>query len=199
MQDILHRARVETKVRKTKLQAPAIELRTAGDPESMIPEVEEAIHGVAPSLPIFEVRTLHQALYSPNGLLLFEVVAALAGVMGTLGLVLAIVGVYGVLSYVVSQRTSEIGVRMALGAQRGDILRMVYRQGLWIVGIGLAVGLGGSFGAAHLLRSMIAVSAADPETFVTVPVLLGAIALFACYIPARRATRTEPMQALRTQ
>jgi predicted permease len=177
----------------------AIELRTAGDPESMIPEVEEAIHGVAPSLPIFEVRTLHQALYSPNGLLLFEVVAALAGVMGTLGLVLAIVGVYGVLSYVVSQRTSEIGVRMALGAQRGDILRMVYRQGLWIVGIGLAVGLGGSFGAAHLLRSMIAVSAADPETFVTVPVLLGAIALFACYIPARRATRTEPMQALRTQ
>jgi predicted permease len=177
----------------------AIELRTAGDPAAMIPEVEQAIHGVAPSLPIFEVKTLHQALYSPNGLLLFQIIAALAGVMGTLGLVLAVVGVYGVLSYAVSLRTSEIGVRMALGAQRSDILRMVFRQGLWIVGIGLAVGLAASFGAAHLLRSMIAVSAADPTTFVSVPALLAAIALLACYVPARRATRTEPMEALRVQ
>lgn len=147
----------------------------------------------------FEVKTLHQALYSPNGLLLYEVVAALAGVMGTLGVVLAVVGLYGVLSYVVSQRIGEIGVRMALGAQRGDILRMVYRQGLWIVGIGLAVGLAGSFGVAHLLRSMIVVSAADPATFVAVPAILGAIALLACYLPALRAIRVEPMQALRTE
>jgi putative ABC transport system permease protein len=88
---------------------------------------------------------------------------------------------------------------MALGANRSDILRMVYKQGLWIVGIGLTVGLALSFGVAHLLRSMIIVSATDPVTYVSVPALLAAIALLACYIPARRAMRTEPMEALRTQ
>jgi ABC-type antimicrobial peptide transport system permease subunit len=132
-------------------------------------------------------------------LLLFKVIAALAGVMGTLGLVLAIVGVYGVLSYVVSQKTGEIGVRMALGAQRTDILRMVYKQGLWIVGMGLVAGLAASFGIAHLLRSMIVVSPSDPTTYLSVPAVLAIIALLACYIPARRAMRTEPMEALRTQ
>jgi macrolide transport system ATP-binding/permease protein len=177
----------------------AVEFRTVGDPAAMGPAVERAIHSLAPGLPVFEVKTLHQALYSPNGLLLYQVVASLAGVMGLLGLALAIVGVYGVLSYAVSQKTSEIGVRMALGAQRSDILRMIYRQGLWIVGIGLAAGLVASFGAAHLLHGMITVSAADPITFLTVPALLAAVALLACYIPARRATRTDPMAALRTQ
>jgi predicted permease len=177
----------------------ALEVRAQGDPGAMAPAIEGAIHGMAAGLPLFEMKTLHQALYSPNGLLLYEVVAALAGVMGMLGLVLAVVGVYGVLSYVVSQKTGEIGVRMALGAGRGDILRMVYRQGLWIVGVGLAVGLAASFGAAHLLRSMIEVSATDPVTFVAVPAVLGTIALLACYVPARRAMRVEPMQALRME
>jgi predicted permease len=177
----------------------AIEVRTAGDPESMIPEVERAIQNMSPLLPIFEVKTLHQALYSPNGFFFFEVVAALAGVMGSLGLLLAVVGVYGVLSYAVSQKTGEIGVRMALGAQRSDILRMIFRQGLWIVGIGLALGLAGGFGAAHLLRGLLTVSTADPATYLTVPALLAAIALLACWIPAHRATRTEPMEALRVQ
>jgi len=177
----------------------ALEFRTAGDPAAMIPEIERTIHGVAPALPIFEVKTLHQALYSPNGLLLYQIVATLAGIMGTLGLVLAIVGVYGVLSYVVSQKTGEIGVRMALGAQRGDILRIVFRQGLWIVGIGLALGLAASFGAARLLHSMITVSATDPETYVAVSAALAAIAMLACYIPARRAMMVDPMQALRQE
>lgn len=177
----------------------ALEVRTQGDPEAMETEIERTIHGMAPGLPVFEVKTLHQALYSPNGLLLYQVVAALAGVMGTLGLILAVVGVYGVLSYVVSQKTGEIGVRMALGAQPGDILRMVYRQGLWIVGIGVAVGLAASFGVAHVLRSFIPVSATDPATFVTVPAVLAAIALAACYLPARRAMRVDPMQALRQE
>jgi predicted permease len=177
----------------------ALEFRTQGDPAAMIPEVERAIHGIAPALPIFEVKTLHQALYSPNGLLLFQVVAALAGIMGTLGLVLAIVGVYGVLSYVVSQKTGEIGVRMALGAQRGDILRIVFRQGLWIVGIGLALGLAASFGAARVLHSMITVSATDPVTYIGVSAILAAIAMLACYVPARRAMLVDPMQALRQE
>ncbi len=174
-------------------------VRTAGEPAGMAPAMERVIGDMTPNLPVFEVKTLHQALYSPNGLLLFEVVAALAGIMGTLGLVLAIVGVYGVLSYVVSQRTSEIGVRMALGAQRGDILRIVYRQGLWIVGIGLAVGLGASYGVAHLVGSVIVVSPWDPATYVGVSATLAAIALLACYVPARRAMYVEPMQALRME
>jgi predicted permease len=175
----------------------ALEVRTQGDPGAMAPAIERAIHAQTPGLPLFDVKTLHQALYSPNGLLLYQVVAGLAGVMGTLGLILAVVGLYGVLSYVVSQRTMEIGVRMALGAQRGDILRIVYRQGLWIVGIGLAVGMAASLGAAHLVRSMIAVSATDPMTYIAVTAALAAIAMLACYVPARRAMYVEPMRALR--
>ena len=174
-----------------------LEVRTAGDPGAMLPVLERTIHSMAPNLPVFDVKTMHQALYTPNGLLLFQIIATLAGVMGTLGLLLAIVGVYGVLSYVVSQRTSEIGVRMALGAQRGDILRIVYRQGMWIVGIGLALGLAASFGIAQLLHSLIVVSPADPATYVGVSAMLAAIAMLACYIPARRAMYVEPMQALR--
>ncbi len=174
-----------------------LEVRTEGDPGGMAPALERTIQLMAPNLPVFEVKTLHQALYTANGLLLFQIIATLAGVMGTLGLVLAIVGVYGVLSYVVSQRTSEIGVRMALGAQRGDILRIVYKQGLWIVGIGLAVGLAASFGIARLLHSLIVVSPADPATYLGVSAMLAAIAMLACYIPARRAMYVEPMQALR--
>jgi len=174
-----------------------LEVRTEGDPGGMLPELERAINDMAPNLPVFDVKTLHQALYTPNGLLLFQIIATLAGVMGTLGLVLAIVGVYGVLSYVVSQRTSEIGVRMALGAGRGDILKIVYKQGMWIVGIGLAVGLAASFGIAHLLHSLIVVSPADPATYLGVSAMLAAIAMLACYIPARRAMYVEPMKALR--
>ena len=177
----------------------ALEVRTKGDPGSMAPAIERAIHAQTPGLPVFEVKTLHQALYSPNGLLLYQVVAGMAGVMGTLGLILAMVGVYGVLSYVVSQKTGEIGVRMALGAQRGDILRLVYRQGFWIVGIGLAVGIAASLGAAHLVRSMIAVSATDPVTYLAVTATLAAIAMLACYVPARRAMYVEPMKALRME
>jgi hypothetical protein len=174
-------------------------LRTKGDPAGMIPEVERTIHDMAPALPVFEVKTLYQALYSPNGLLLFQIGAAIAGIMGTMGFILAIVGVYGVLSYVVSQKTSEIGIRMALGAQRGDILRIILRQGLWIVGIGLALGIPATLGAAHLLASMIVVSPTDPATYVGVSAMLTAISLLACYIPARRAMHVEPMQALRAE
>jgi predicted permease len=174
-----------------------LEVRTVGEPGTTLPVLERSINDMAPNLPVFDVKTLHQALYTPNGLLLFQIIATLAGIMGTLGLVLAIVGVYGVLSYVVSQRTSEIGVRMALGAGRGDILRIVYKQGMWIVGIGLAVGLAASFGIAHLLHSLIVVSPGDPATYLGVSDALAAIAMLACYVPARRAMYVEPMKALR--
>lgn len=174
-------------------------LRTAGDPTVMVPEVERTIHNMAPALPVFDVHTLLQGLHSMLGLLRFQVAAAVAGIMGTLGLILAIVGVYGVLSYVVSRKTNEIGVRMALGAQPSDILRMVYRQGLRIVGIGLVVGLAASFAVAHLMRSFIVVSSTDPATYIGVSAILIAVALLACTIPARRAASIDPMQALRSE
>ena len=177
----------------------SLELRTAGDPAAMIPQIERTIRDMAPTLPVFEVQTLQQGLYTTNGLLFFQVGAELAAVMGTLGLILAIVGVYGVLSYVVSQKTSEIAVRMALGAQHSDILRMVYRQGFRIVGIGLAVGLAASLAVAHLMRSFIIVSSTDPATYLGVSAILVAVALLACTIPARRAASIDPMQALRSE
>jgi putative ABC transport system permease protein len=177
----------------------SLELRTAGDPAAIIPEIERTIHTMTRTLPLFEVKTLHQALYSPNGLLLFQVAAALAGIMGTIGLILAVIGVYGVLSYVVSRKTNEIGVRMALGAQRRDILRMVYRQGFWIAGIGLALGLAAAFAVAHLLASMIVVSATDPTTYLGVSAIMLGVVLMACYVPARRASSVEPMAALREE
>jgi predicted permease len=176
-----------------------LEIRTAGDPSGFISEVGRSIHDMAPMLPVFEVKTLHQALYSPNGLLIFQVAASLASIMGTLGLILAIVGLYGVLSFVVSRRTAEIGVRMALGAGRVDILKIVYKQGLWIVGIGLALGLVGAFAAAQLLRSMIVVSPTDSAAYLSVSAILAAIAMLACYIPAHRAMHVAPVQALRVE
>jgi predicted lysophospholipase L1 biosynthesis ABC-type transport system permease subunit len=177
----------------------SLEIRTPGDPASMVPEIGRVIHNTAPALPIFEVKTLQQALYSPNGLLLYQVAATLAGIMGSLGLILAVIGVYGVLAYIVSQKTNEIGIRMALGAQRLDVLKTIYRHGLWIVGIGLTLGVVASVFVARLLHSMIVVSPTDPTTYVGVSATLIVVALSACYIPARRAMHIEPMQALRAE
>jgi predicted permease len=176
-----------------------LQVRTAGDPAAMIATVEHSIGEMAPTLPIFEVKTLRQALYSPNGLLVYQVITAVAGIMGTMGLILSVIGVYSVLSYVVTQKTGEIGVRMALGAQRGDILKIVFKQGFWILGIGMVIGLAGAFGVSHLLRSLIVVSATDPATYVSVTAILAAIAILACYVPARRAMHVDPMQALRAE
>lgn len=177
----------------------SLELRTAGDPAVMLPEVERTVRNIAPNLPVFDMGTLREGLYTISGLLLFEIAAAIAAIMGTLGLILAIIGVYGVLSYVVSRKTNEIGIRMAMGAQRSDVLRMVYRQALWIVGIGIACGLVASFVVGHLVRGFIVVSATDPATYIGVSAILISIALLACYVPARRAMNVDPMQALREE
>jgi putative ABC transport system permease protein len=177
----------------------SLELLTAADPSAMIPQVERTIRNMAPTLPVFDVHTLRQALYSILGLLRFQIAATMAAIMGTLGLILAIVGVYGVLSYVVSRKTNEIGIRIALGAQPSDILTMVYRQGLRIVGIGLAVGLAASFAVTRLMQSFIVVSSTDPATYLGVSAILVAVAFLACTIPARRAASIDPMQALRSE
>ena len=174
-----------------------VQVRTSGNPGTMIPMLEQAVSALAPNLPVFEMKTLTQALYSLNGFLIFEVGAALAAVLGGLGLVLSVVGVYGVISYAASQRTHEIGVRMALGAQPGEILRMIFRQGIFIVGLGLLAGVAGALAAAQVAGTFLTVSATDPLTYVTVSIVLALVALIACAIPARRAMRVDPMVALR--
>jgi len=173
-----------------------LQVRTAGDPKAMIPELERAIESVAPDLPVFEVKTMTEALYTLNGFLAYEVAAGLAAAMGILGLVLSVVGVYGVISYTASQRSHEIGVRMALGAQPRQILRMILRQGIVIVAIGLGLGVLAALAAARVVGTFLAVSPTDPATYVAVSVLLTLVALAACAIPARRAMRVDPMAAL---
>jgi len=173
-----------------------LQVRTAGDPKAMIPELERAIESVAPDLPVFEVKTMTEALYTLNGFLAYEVAAGLAAAMGILGLVLSVVGVYGVISYTASQRSHEIGVRMALGAQPRQILLMILRQGIVIVAIGLGLGVLAALAAARVVGTFLAVSPTDPTTYVAVSVLLTLVALAACAIPARRAMRVDPMAAL---
>jgi len=173
-----------------------LQIRTAS-PGAVIPAAQQVIRELAPDLPVFDVRMMTQSLYSLNGLLVYEIGAGLAASLGLLGLVLAIVGVYGVVSFDATQKTHEIGIRMALGAQQTDVLRMIFGKGLTIVGIGLAIGLAAAFGAARLVAGFISVSPADPITYVSVCSLLLLVALAACYIPARRAMRVDPMVALR--
>ena len=174
-----------------------LQVRTSVAPALVIPQVEHIIESLAPTMPVFDVQTMTQALDTLNGLLLFQIGAGLAAALGLLGLVLAVVGVYGVISYSASQRTHEIGIRMAVGAEPMQILTLVFRQGLLIVGIGLAVGIVAAFASARVLKGFLVVSATDPLTYITVAVALTLVALSACYIPARRAAKVEPMVALR--
>jgi predicted permease len=175
-----------------------IHVRTSVPPESLALQVEAQIRELAPNLPITEVQTMKQSLQGVNGLLLFRFGAQLTSTLGLLGLALALVGIYSVVSYAAAQRTQEIGIRIALGATRRDILKMVLRQGVGVVGIGLALGLAAAFAGTRVLADlMVGVKPADPLTFAGVAILLAGIALLACWIPARRATRVDPLVALR--
>ena len=175
-----------------------LQVRTEQAPQTVVTEIQQMVQSLAPALPIYGVRTMREALHGMNGLLLFEVGAGLAAALGLLGLTLAIVGVYGVMSFSVSQRTQEIGVRMALGARRGDILKMVGRRGLLMVGGGLLAGLLAAFAVGRLVGDfLVEVTPSDPTTYVGVSLLLALVALLAGYIPARRAMKVDPMVALR--
>jgi putative ABC transport system permease protein len=174
-----------------------LQVKTQGDPLALAATVERTIHALAPQLPVFQVQSMHQALYSLNGLLLFQFGAALAAIMGGLGLTLAMIGLYGVISYAVSQRVNEIGVRMALGATRGSVFGMIYRQSMGIVAVGLGIGLVAALLVARAVGSLVIVSVWDPATFATVLSALVLAALASCYLPARRAMIVEPMVALR--
>ncbi len=172
-------------------------VRTARpDPMSLLPEVQAAVGGVNPNLPVANVRTLDQILAQSMARTSFTLV--MLAIAAAVALALGLVGIYGVISYVVSQRTREIGVRMALGADRRDVSRMVLRQGLILAVVGVAVGLVAAVGLTRLMSSLLyGVEATDPVTFGVVAVMLTAVALVASYLPALRASRIDPLEALR--
>jgi predicted permease len=175
-----------------------MQVRTASRPEPLLPVVWEQVHDLAPDLTAFISQTMEQGLQGANGFFFYRLASKLTAALGLLGLVLALVGIYGVISYVASQRTHEIGVRMALGASRNDILAMVLRQGLFLVGGGVVAGLVLAYFAAHGISSfLVGVSPGDPLTFVLVALLLTAVGLLASLVPARRAMKVEPLKALK--
>jgi predicted permease len=175
-----------------------LQVRTAGDPGPVAKEIVGLTKSLEPALPLAEVQTMTEALDSLNGLLPFRLGAGLAAAMAVLALILAIIGVYGGVSYMAMQRTHEIGIRLALGALPAEILRTVLRQGMLIVALGSVAGILVAFGLARLVGSfLIGVTATDPLTFASATLVLALVALAACYIPARRATKVDPMVALR--
>jgi predicted permease len=172
------------------------ELRTAADPQAILPAIREVVSQVNTNLPLFDVKTESEQIDR----LLFQerLVARLSSFFALLALVLACVGLYGLLSYEVSRRTREIGIRMTLGAHQGNVLKLVLRQGIVLAIVGAALGIAVALGVTRYLASMLYnVRASDPATIAGVAILLTLVALAACYIPARRATRVDPMVALR--
>jgi len=170
-------------------------VRSNGDPRDLIPGVRREVAALDQNLP-----SNMQPLTDNLRVILWpaRMGAIILGIFGLLGLVLAAIGIYGVMSYMVARRTREIGVRMALGAQAGDVLKLVVRQGVRLALIGTAAGLALAFAATRLMRSLLyGVSPTDPATFAGVALFLIGVALAACYLPARRATRVDPLAALR--
>ncbi|HJU89298.1 MAG TPA: ABC transporter permease [Gemmatimonadaceae bacterium] len=173
-------------------------IRTDGDPTALIPAVRREVLAVDPNLPVFAIRTMEERVGDALSRARFG--SILLGVFAGIALLLASVGVYGVMAYAVSQRTHEMGVRIALGAERRDVIRLVLSQGAWLAALGIAVGLVTSAGLTRVLSGLLyGVSPTDPLTFIAISAALGTAALLATYIPARRATRVDPMQALRRE
>jgi predicted permease len=177
-----------------------LEVRSPLPPSSLANSIEEQVHKLAPDLPIIDARTMQNTVHGLAGLFIFRLAAALAGAIGLLGLILAVVGVYGVVSYTAEQRTREIGVRIALGAKRRDIVKLVFGRGLGLVMAGIASGVGLAAMLTRVMsRLLIGVAATDPFTYSLVALLLATVALMACWLPAHRATLVDPMVTLRSE
>jgi putative ABC transport system permease protein len=171
-------------------------VRSRYKPEALVSSVRHAVLNVDKNQPLFSVRTMRQVVSLSIGVRRFNTL--LLGLFALLALILALVGIYGVISYSVSQRTHEIGIRMALGAERSDVLKMVVGQGLKLALVGVAIGIVGALALTQFLSSLLyGVKPTDPLTFIAVSLILIVVALLACYIPARRASKVDPMIALR--
>jgi predicted permease len=174
----------------------AYTVQTEGDPYTLLPRLREVVKGMDPSIPVAQVRTLDEVLEASVSQPRFAL--TLLGVFAGVALVLALIGIYGVLTYAVSRRTQEIGIRMALGAERGSVVGLVVRQGMVMAVLGVAIGTGLALGLTRFMEGMLyGVDSQDPATFLAVPALFGAVALLACWIPAARAARVAPSTALR--
>ncbi|MEO7085700.1 MAG: ABC transporter permease [Gemmatimonadaceae bacterium] len=175
-----------------------VALRTTGSPTAVLPAVRDAVHSIDRDLPISTVNTMDKLVESSVGQRKLSMI--LLGVFSTIALLLASIGIYGVMSYSVTQRTRELGIRMALGAARSRVLGLVVRQGMILAAVGVGIGLVAAFALTRFLSSeLFGVGATDPATFVTVSGLLGGIALLATLMPALRATRVDPVVALRDE
>jgi ABC-type antimicrobial peptide transport system permease subunit len=164
--------------------------------QSFLSEVRAAVWSVNSNLPLASVRTMQEVYDQSVARISFTLV--MLGIAGAMAMALGMIGIYGVISYTVSQRRREIGIRLALGAQRGDVLQMLLRQGAKTALVGVAIGIGSALGLTELMRSLLfGVSARDPITFASVAALLILMALLASYIPARRAMLVDPVVALR--
>jgi predicted permease len=183
--------------RQKKAQRLVLLAQSAGDSAALVGPLREAVHSLDPNMPMFNVRTMEE--FYRKRAMISDVLVGTVGAMGAMGLGLAIVGLYGLVAYAVSRRTREIGIRMAIGANRTSVLGMVLRQGLVLAVVGLLVGLAASVGAGELLRAAFPMGSNQRDfvsLLIVVPIVL-AVTVLAVYVPARRASRVSPMQALR--
>ena len=173
-----------------------VTVKTTNDPQAILSSVQNEVRQMDKDLPIFAVKTLDEYVSDSVSTPRFN--TTLLTLFAAVALVLTVVGLYGVMSYSVAQRTNEIGIRMALGAQTRDVLRLIVGQGFRMVVIGLVIGLAGAYGLTRLMASLLfGVGAKDPVTFAIVAPVLALVALLACYLPARRASKVDPIEAIR--
>ena len=171
-------------------------VRTTNDPRGLIKSAQREVTAMDKELPVFSIKTMDDYIAASIAAPRFN--TTLLAIFAAVALILTIVGLYGVMSYSVAQRTNEIGIRMALGAQTRDVLGLIVAQGFKLILLGLAIGLVGAFAVTRVISSLLfGVTTKDPLTFAAVAILLAFVALLACYIPARRAARVDPIEALR--
>jgi putative ABC transport system permease protein len=182
--------------RQNPRNSMALVVKSGANPASLTSAVREVVQSIDKDQPVFAISTMEELVR--NSVATRRMTLVLLGLFSGLALILWAIGIYGVISYSVAQRTHEIGIRMALGAPRGDVFRLVVGEGLKLAGVGIAIGIAAAFGLARLMSSLLfGISATDFETFAGVAVLLALVALLACYVPARRAMRVDPTVALR--
>ncbi|HKG22871.1 MAG TPA: FtsX-like permease family protein, partial [Blastocatellia bacterium] len=176
--------------------AMTLVIRAESSPTQVVGAVRDAVAALDPNQPVSNIKTMHQVIEERSSSK--RLMTWMLAIFALIALLLAAVGIYAVMSYVVAQRTHEIGVRMALGAEPRDIFRLVVGQGAILITIGVVLGLGGAFVLTRAMAEILyGVTVTDPITFIAISLLLASVALLACYVPARRATRVDPMVALR--